>query len=148
MPTTLTMQQAKVLARKSGHLYSARQLIRGREDDIARTLSLSNKISKAANIISGVLFVMDVATIWYTNYNSGSDTWITDSLTDTVIEGTIFAIGLIPGWGWIASLVLAGTKYLIEENTTLIEDLKKRVAEYHIWRRRFFDIPSTIIGVN
>ena len=128
MPPTLSMQQAKALARKSGHLYSARHFIRGCEDDIARTLKLSKNISRVANVIGGALFVMDVATTWYTNYISGSDTWVTDSLTDTLIDGVIFAVGFIPGWGWIASLGLAGIKYLIEENTTWIEDLKEIVA--------------------
>lgn len=99
----------------SGHLYSARSFIRGREDDIAKTLKLSKNISRVANVIGGALFVMDVATTWYTNYNSGSDTWVTDSLTDTLIDGIIFAVGFIPGWGWIASLGLAGIKYLIEK---------------------------------
>ena len=148
MPTSLSMQQAKALARKSGHLYSARHFIRGREDDIARTLKLSKNISRAANVIGGALFVMDVATTWYTNYNSGSDTWVTDSLTDTLIDGTIFAIGFIQGWGWIASLGLAGIKYLIEENTTWIDDLKKVVAEEPIVRGLLFGIPFIFIGEN
>lgn len=148
MPTSLSMKQAKALARKSGHLYSARHFIRGREDDIARTLKLSKNISRAANIIGGALFVMDVATTWYTNYNSGSDTWVTDSLTDTLIDGTIFAIGFIQGWGWIASLGLAGIKYLIEENTTWIDDLKKVVAEEPIVRGLLFGIPFIFIGEN
>ena len=108
----------------SGHLYSARHFIRGREDDIATTLKLSKNISRAANVIGGTLFVMDVATTWYTNYNSGSDTWVTDSLTDTLIDGVIFAVGCWGPYGWIAALILSGAKYLIEENTTWIEDLK------------------------
>ena len=82
-------------------------------------------ISWVVFVIGGALFVMDVATTWYTNYNSGSDTWVTDSLTDTLIDGAIFAIGFILGWGWIASLGLARIKYPIEENTTWIDDLKK-----------------------
>ena len=129
MPTSLSMQQAKALARKSGHLYSARHFIRGREDDIARTLKLSKNISRAANVIGGALFVMDVTTTWYTNYNSGSDTWVTDSLTDTLIDGVIFAVGCLGPYGWIAALILSGAKYLIEENTTWIEDLKDFIAK-------------------
>lgn len=129
MPTSLSMQQAKALARKSGHLYSARHFIRGREDDIARTLKLSKNISRAANVIGGALFVMDVATTWYTNYNSGSDTWVTDSLIDTLIDGVIFAVGCWGPYGWIAALILSGAKYLIEENTTWIEDLKDFTAK-------------------
>jgi len=76
MPTVLSMSQAKALARKGGHLYSARELIRGWEDDIDRTLNLSKKISKVANAIGTVLFVADVASTWYTNYKSGSKTLI------------------------------------------------------------------------
>ena len=129
MPTSLSMQQAKDLARKSGHLYSARYFIRGREDDIARTLKLSKNISRAANVIGGALFVMDVATTWYTNYNSGSGTWVTDSLTDTLIDGVIFAVGCWGLYGWIAALILSCGKYLIEENTTWIEDLKDFTAK-------------------
>ena len=140
MPTSLSMQQAKVLARKSGHLYSARHFIRGREDDIARTLKLSKNISRAANVIGGALFAVDVISAWYTNYNSGSDTWVSDSITDTLIDGVIFAVGLIPGWGWIASLGLAGIKYLIEENTTWIEDFKDFAAENQIYKSVFLDI--------
>lgn len=71
---------------------------------------------------------MDVATTCYTNYNSGNTTWISDSIVDTIIDGAIFAIGFIPGWGWIASLGLAGIKYLVEENTTAIEDFKEWVT--------------------
>ena len=72
---------------------------------------------------------MDVATTWYTNYNSGSDTWVTDSLTDTLIDGVIFAVGCWGQYGWIAALILSGAKYLIEENTTWIEDLKDFIAK-------------------
>ena len=65
-----------------------------------------------------------------------------------LIDGTIFAIGFIPGWGWIASLGLAGIKYLIEENTTWIDDLKKVVAEEPIVRGLLFGIPFMFIGEN
>ncbi len=146
MPTALTMSKAKALARKGGHLYSARELIRGRKDDMARTLNLSKKISKVANAIGIVLFVADVASTWYTNYKSGSETWITDSLTDTLIDGAIFAVGFIPEWGWIASLGLAGIKYLIEKDTTWIENVKKVVAEEAIVRGLLFGISFKFIG--
>lgn len=89
------MQQAKALARNSGHLYSARHFIRGREDDIAITLKLSKNISRAANVIDGV----------------------------------IFAVGCCGPYGWIVALILSGAKYLIEENTTWIEDLKDFTAK-------------------
>ena len=124
MPTTMSLSQAKMLARKGGHLYSARELIRGREDDIARTLKLSKGVSKVANVIGGTLFAMDIATIWYTNYTSGSDIWVTSAMVDTLLDTTIFAVGFIPGWGWVASLVLLAAKELIEKNTSWIENLK------------------------
>ena len=129
-PSTLSLKEAKVLVRKGGHLYSARELIRGREDDIANTLKLSKNISKVANIVGGALFVMDIASTWYINYNSGNENWFTDSMVDTLIDGAIFAIGFIPGWGWIASLGLSGIKYLIEKYTTWIDDLKKILAKW------------------
>lgn len=50
-------------------------------------------------------------------------------MVDTLIDGAIFAIGFIPGWGWIASLGLSGIKYLIEKYTTWIDDLKKILAK-------------------
>ena len=129
MPTTMSLSQAKMLARKGGHLYSARELIRGREDDIARTLKLSKGVSKVANVIGGTLFAMDIATIWYTNYTSGSDIWVTSAMVDTLLDTTIFAVGFIPGWGWVASLVLLAAKELIEKNTSWIENLKDILTE-------------------
>ena len=104
MPKEISLSSAKILARKSGHLYSARELIKGREDDIARTLKLSKSISKVANIIGGTLFAIDIVSSWYNNYNSGSESWVTDSIVDNAIDGAIFLISFIPGWGWIASL--------------------------------------------
>ena len=118
-------------------------------ETLLNTVLMPTSLSmQQANVIGGALFVMDVATTWYTNYNSGSDTWVTDSLTETLIDGAIFAIGFIPGWGWIASLGLAGIKYLIEENTTWIDDLKKVVAEEPIVRGLLFGIPFMFIGEN
>ena len=55
---------------------------------------------------------------------------------------------MIPGWGWTASLGLAGIKYLIEENTTWIDDLKKVVSEEPIVRGLLFGIPFMFIGEN
>lgn len=110
MPKALKMSEAKILARKECHLYSTRELIRWHEDDIVWTLNLSKKISKVANTIGIVLFDADVASTWYTNYKSGSETWITNSLADTLIDVAIFAIGFIHGR---VSLRLAGIKYLI-----------------------------------
>ncbi len=141
MPKPLSMSKAKVLARKGGHLYTARELIRGREDDIAATLNLSKNLSRIANFIGGTLFIMDVIDTWIINYNSGSETWVTDSLTDTLIDSIIFAVGFIPVWGWIASLGLSSIKYLIEEKTTLIDDLKKTVAEEPGFKEILFGVP-------
>ena len=53
---------------------------------------------------------------------------------------------------WIStryySLELAGIKYLIEENTTWIDDLKKVVAEEPIVRGLLFSITFMFIGEN
>ncbi len=141
MPKLLSMDQAKILARKGGHLYSARQLIRGREDDIARSLKLSKNISRAANVLGGALFAVDVVSTGVTNYNSGSDSWVSDSMVDTLIDGAIFAIGFIPGWGWIVSLGLAGIKYLIE-------DLKNVVSEEPLVRWLLFGPVALLMGEN
>ena len=43
---------------------------------------------------------------------------------------------------------LAGIKYLIEENITWIDDLKKVVAEEPIVRGLLFSIPFMFIGEN
>lgn len=119
----LTMQQAKKLARKGGHTQSARAIMRGREDDIAKSLKMSKALKTAAKWTGRALLVLDIGSSWINNYNSGSSTWVTDSIVDTGYSllkygaGSLIFAGcmLIPGVGWIVGIGLCiGADYLLD----------------------------------
>ena len=124
----MTISQAQKLIRKNGWSKSARAVLRDYSDDALRTVNIGKGLSKASSILGGVLFAVSTVDTWITNYHSGSDSWITDSLVDTAIDGMIFAIGCIPGWGWIVALGLSIVVDVIDNNTTLIDDIKNAIA--------------------
>lgn len=121
----LTMLEAKKLARRGGHTQSARAIIRGREDDIAQSLSMRKVFKNVVKWTGRTLLAIDVLSSWHNNYtsNSNSNTRITDSIVDTgysllkygIGYGISLACSCIPGVGWIIGIgVSIGVDYLLD----------------------------------
>ncbi len=79
----LTIKQAQKMNKTYKWGLSAREVIRRRSANIASTKSTIKGLSKAVTIVGRTLVGIDIGISLINNFNSGSDTWVTDSIVDT-----------------------------------------------------------------
>ena len=117
----VTMKVAKKLARKGGHIQSARQIIRNQQNLITFTKQSLDDVVMLSKKIGKVLLVADVLWTIGENYASGDPNWISDSVVDVGISIGIYGLGAIPGVGWTLAI---GAVILTEVFDDKIEEFK------------------------
>ena len=117
----ITMKVAKKLARKGGHIQSARQIIRNHQNLITSTQQSLDDVVMLSKKIGKVLLVADVLWTIGANYDSGDPNWISDSVVDVGISIGIYGLGAIPGVGWALAV---GAVILTEVFDNKIEEFK------------------------
>ena len=131
----ITMKQAQKIIRKNGLKQSARSLLRAYSNDAFDSLKFGKTLNKFGSILSTGLLLLDIGNTIYNNYESKSDTWLSESIVDvgyTLIQTGIatFCTIYIPAIGWLigigANLFL---DYIMEE-TNLIDNIKSWITQY------------------
>jgi RHS repeat-associated protein len=122
----LTMDAAKKIARQAGHVASARSYIRARHKSIVETKRLSNRVDKFSKNFGKAVLVADVLWTIGENYASGDPNWVSDSIFDVSLDVGIYALGCIPGVGWILAI---GATVVTEIFAEEIEKAKDWFAE-------------------
>lgn len=122
----IPMEIAKKLARKGGHVQSARSIIRARQSTINKTRDLMNKTSNFAKKFGKAMLIVDI--IWTTSENilSGNKDWFTDSIIDAGISIGIYALGCIPYVGWAIAIVATIATICFDDE---IEEFKDFIAD-------------------
>ena len=96
----ITMDVAKKMARKGGHVQSARQIMRNQQKLINSTQQSLDDVVKFGNKMGKVLLVADIAWSLGENILNGEESWFTDSLIDIGISVGLY---FLPG-GFFVSL--------------------------------------------
>ena len=122
----LTMQEAKKIARKEGHVKSAREIIRERNSDISDLTKSRERLKKFSKNFGRAMLAVDIAWSLAENIASGSDDWISDTIIDAGISIAIYAIGAFPLFGWAAAIAATVVTYYFDEE---IEEFKDWFAE-------------------
>ena len=129
----------KRFRRKNGHV-SKRSYNRENAKALLKTKAMGKVLKKVAAAASYVSLAIDIGIAWSNNYESGSDSWITDSIVDTVYICTQYAIGagivslcsMIPLVGWLIGIVVSLSvnsfiQWIMENG--LLEKIKSFAAE-------------------
>ena len=131
----LTLIQAKKIIRKNGLNKSARQLVREYGDDAIESIRCGNTLNNLGKKIGQVMLYVDLGYTIYSNFNSKSTTWVSETVVDIsyiLLQSAIsgLCLAFIPGVGW---LVGAGINLLMDyyvEETGVIDDVKEYVGQY------------------
>ena len=116
----ITMEVAKKMARKGGHIQSARQIIRNQQKLINSTQQALDDVVKFGKKIGKVLLVADIAWSLGENILSGEESWFTDTLVDASLSLAIYGLSLLPGGFFIALAATVATSIWEDE----IEEFK------------------------
>jgi hypothetical protein len=125
----ITMDVAKKMARKGGHIQSARQIMRHKQNLINSTQQSLDDVVKFGKKMGKVLLVADIAWSLGENILSGEESWFTDSLIDIGISVGLY---FLPG-GFFVSL---GASILLTIFDDKIEEFKDDFYEgwSNFWR--------------
>ena len=113
----ITMDVAKKMARKGGHVQSARQIMRNQQKLIDSTQQSLDDLTKFGKKIGKVFLFADIAWSLGENILSGEESWFTDSLIDIGISVGLY---FLPG-GFFVSL---GASILLTIFDDEIEEFK------------------------
>lgn len=122
----ITMNIAKKLARKGGHVQSARSFIQNQQNLINSTSKSLDDIAKISKNIGRGLLIADIVWSLGENLLSGDKNWLSDTVIDSGISVGIYAIGCIPYVGWALAI---GATILTEVFDDGIEDFKDSFAD-------------------
>ena len=122
----ITMEVAKKMARKGGHIQSARSIMRHQQNLINSTRNSIDDIVKAQKTLGKVLLVADILWNVGENYFSGDPNWVSDSIVDAGISVGIYALGCIPYVGWALALGATAATAIFDDE---IEEFKDWFAE-------------------
>ena len=117
----LTMQAAKKIARKAGHVQSARSYIRSHQAMVAKTQKLSQGAKKISKYLGRAMLAVDALWSVGENYLSGDPNWVSDTVVDVGLSVGIYALGCIPYVGWALAIGGTITTEVLDEE---IEDFK------------------------
>ena len=113
----ITMDVAKKMARKGGHVQSARQIMRNQQKLIDSTQQSLDDLTKFGKKMCKVFLFADIAWSLGENILSGEESWFTDSLIDIGISVGLY---FLPG-GFFVSL---GASILLTIFDDEIEEFK------------------------
>jgi len=126
----ITMEIAKKMARKGGHIQSARSIMRHQQNIINSTSNSIDDITKTkknfGKVAGRVLLVADI--LWNTgeNFFSGDENWVSDSIVDVGVSVGVYALGCIPYVGWALALGATALTTIFEDE---IEEIKNWFAD-------------------
>ena len=126
---------AKKLIKKNGLKKGALDVVDEYTDDALTNYKFGKGLEKFGNILGTVLTVIDIGSIIYNNYSSGSETWFSESVVDIAYIGlqsgiSALCIAYIPGVGW---LVAIGANLLLDyiaEETGFVDNIKAWASQY------------------
>lgn len=113
----ISMEVAKKMARKGGHLQSARQIMNNPQKLMNSTKNTIDDLANFSKKLGKVLLVADIAWSLGENILSGDESWLTDSLIDIGISVGLY---FLPG-GFLVSL---GASILLSIFDDEIEEFK------------------------
>ena len=116
----ITMDVAKKIARKGGHIQSARQIMRNQQKLIKSTQQSLDDVVKFGKKMGKVLLVADIAWSLGENIFSGEESWFTDTIVDASVSFAIYGLSLLPGGFFIALAATIATSIWEDE----IEEFK------------------------
>lgn len=114
------MDVAKKIARKGGHIQSARQIMRNQQKLIKSTQQSLDDVVKFGKKMGKVLLVADIAWSLGENIFSGEESWFTDTIVDASVSFAIYGLSLLPGGFFIALTATIATSIWEDE----IEEFK------------------------
>jgi len=97
---------------------------RFRDDSLAfdKTQKFGKTFGRIAKVLAFAALGIEIGLSWYSNYKSGSETWVSDSVIDSLYIGARFGVSalivygfsFIPFVGWLIGIGVAiGVDYLI-----------------------------------
>ena len=135
-PRTISMEVAKALARKGGHVQSAREIRRAvyqsSGDAIKATRKISQNVDDFLFKFGTAVFILDSAWILGENIYNGNEHWLTDSAFAIISNAIPFAAGVLLSGGWAIFVPIAITavqwcaSYFFEEQ---IEDFLDYIGD-------------------
>ncbi|MDY4145592.1 MAG: RHS repeat-associated core domain-containing protein, partial [Bacilli bacterium] len=123
----ITMNVAKKMARKGGHVQSARQIIRDQEKLINSTQQSLDDVVKFERKLGKILLIADIVWSLGENMLSGDESWFTDTLVDASVSLAIYGLSFLPGGFFISLAATVATSIWEDE----IEKFKDRL--YNEW---------------
>ena len=128
--------------RKVPRGWSKRQFHRWKNEAINESNQMKNSIGKIALFLSLATLTINIGVSWYENYKSGSASWFSDSIVDTLYIGARFALGygitalfsFIPGIGpflgiGVSLAVDCFITWVMDEGTNALNDIKNWAAQ-------------------
>ena len=117
----ISMKVAKKMARKGGHLQSARQIINKPKSLINSTKNTIDYLANFSKKTGKVLLVADIAWSFGENILSGEESWFTDTLIDAGVSLSIYGLSLLPG-GFFISLAAIVVTTIWDDEIEKIKD--------------------------
>ena len=123
----ITMDIAKKMARKSGHIQSARKIMRNQQKLIDSTQQSIDDVAKFGKKMGKALLVADIAWSLGENIAYGEESWFTNTLVDAGISLAIYGLSLLPGGFFITLATTVATSILEDEIKKFKDDF------YDVW---------------
>ena len=121
------MDIAKKMARKSGHIQSARKIMRNQQKLIDSTQQSIDDVTKFGKKMGKALLVADIAWSLGENIAYGEESWFTNTLVDAGISLAIYGLSLLPGGFFITLATTVATSILEDEIKKFKDDF------YDVW---------------
>ncbi len=112
------MEMAKKMARRGGHIQSARQIMNNPQKLMNFTNNTIDDLTNISKKLGKVLLVADIAWTLGENILSGEESWFTDSLIDVVIS---VVISFLPG-GFLVLLTATALTLIFEDEIETFKD--------------------------
>ena len=126
----ITMEIAKKITRKGGHIQSARQIIRNQQKIINSTQQSLDNVIKFGKKMGKVMLVADIAWSLGENILSGEESWFTDTLVDVGVNLAIYGLSLLPGGFFIALAATVATTIWEDKIEKFKDDVYERWSDF------------------
>lgn len=126
----ITMEIAKKMTRKGGHIQSARQIIRNQQKIINSTQQSLDNVIKFGKKMGKVMLVADIAWSLGENILSGEESWFTDTLVDVGVNLAIYGLSLLPGGFFIALAATVATTIWEDKIEKFKDDVNERWSDF------------------
>lgn len=101
----IDMNMAKKIARKAGHIDSARDVMKANNAMYKSTQNSVNKLHKFNKYFGLAMYGLDIGWIIVENVVTKNPNGVTDSIVDIGISSAIYALSFVPYAGWALAIV-------------------------------------------